>query len=67
MLYFQKKNHKFGNLGIYVNRKVWFDFHIRYRGENIAKGLAPFSKNSRSMQSLKHLCYKIRNSTFNDK
>ena len=29
-----------------ANRKeVWFDFHIRYRGENIAKGLPPFRKN----------------------
>ena len=29
-----------------TNRKeVWFGFHIRYRGENIAKGLPPFSKN----------------------
>ena len=28
------------------NRKeVWFDFQIRYRGENIAKGLPPFRKN----------------------
>ena len=26
-------------------KEVWFDFHIRYRGENIAKGSPPFSKN----------------------
>ena len=25
--------------------KVWFDFQIRYRGENIEKGSPPFSKN----------------------
>ena len=29
-----------------ANRKeVWLNFHIRYRGENIAKGLPPFGKN----------------------
>ena len=39
-----------------ANRKeVWLNFHIRYRGENIAKGLPPFGKNWRSMQILKHL------------
>ena len=25
-------------------KKVWFDFHIRYSGENIVKGLPPFRK-----------------------
>ena len=30
-----------------IERKC--DFHIRYRGENIAKGLPPFRKNWRSM------------------
>ena len=35
---------------VYIEREtnsneVWFNFHIRYRGENIAKGLPLFSKN----------------------
>ena len=35
------------------NRKeLWFDFHIRYRAENIAYDLPPFGKNRRSMQNL---------------
>ena len=51
-----------------TNRKeVWFNFHIRYRGGNIAKGLPPFSKTWRSMQNLKHLCYEILNFIFDDK
>ena len=34
------------------NRKeLWFDFHIRYRAENIAYDLPPFGKNRRSMQN----------------
>ena len=44
---------------------MWFDFHIRQRGENIAKGLPTFSKNWMFMQNLKHLCYEILNFTFN--
>ena len=31
------------------------------------KVLTPFSKNWRSMQNLKHTCYEIPNSSFNDK
>ena len=27
-----------------IRKEVWFDFHIRHRGENIAKCLPPFSK-----------------------
>ena len=39
-----------------VNRKkMWFDFHIRYRGENKAKGSPSSRKNGRSMQNLKYL------------
>ena len=26
-------------------KKVWFDFHVRYRGENTAKDSPPFRKN----------------------
>ena len=48
-------------------REVLFDFHIRYRGENIAKGLPRFSKTWRSTQNLKHLCYDIPSFTFNEK
>ena len=49
-----------------TNRKeIWFDFHIRCRGENIAKGLPPFSKKPKVYA--KQLCYEIPNFTFNDK
>ena len=48
-----------------ANRKeMWFDFRIRYTGENIGKGSPLFSKNLRSMQNLKHICYEIPNFTY---